>query len=41
MRTGCWWGNPKERGRLEGLGLIGGIILKWSMRNRMRGRGLD
>jgi len=23
MRTGCWWGNPKERDHLEGLGLNG------------------
>ena len=28
VRTRCWWGNPKERDHLEGLGLNGGIILK-------------
>jgi hypothetical protein len=25
MRTGCWWGNPKERDNLEGLGLNGDV----------------
>jgi hypothetical protein len=27
--TGFWWGNLKRRDRLGGLGIGGGIILKW------------
>jgi len=27
--TGFWWGNLKKRDHLGGLGIGGGIILKW------------
>ena len=29
MHTGIWWGDLKERGHFEDLGLDGRIILKW------------
>jgi hypothetical protein len=28
MHTGVWWGNPKERDRLQNLGIDGRIIVK-------------
>jgi len=27
--TGFWWGNLKERGHVEDLGVDGRIILQW------------
>jgi hypothetical protein len=27
--TGFWWGNLRERGHLEDLGVDGRIILRW------------
>jgi hypothetical protein len=27
--TGLWWGSPRERDHVEGLGVDGWIILKW------------
>jgi hypothetical protein len=27
--TGFWWGDPRERDHLEGLGITGRVILKW------------
>ena len=29
VRTGFWWGDMMERGRMEDLGVYGRIILKW------------
>jgi len=29
VHTGFWWGNLRERGHLEDLGVDGAIILKW------------
>jgi hypothetical protein len=29
MRTGCWWGDMRERDHLEDLGVNRRIILKW------------
>jgi len=29
VRTGLWWGDMMERGRLEDLGVYWRIILKW------------
>ena len=29
MRTGVWWGSPKERDHFEGQGVNGKIILGW------------
>jgi hypothetical protein len=28
MHTGCWWGNLRERGQFEDIG-VDGRILKW------------
>jgi len=30
--TGCWWGNLRERGHLEDLGVDGRIIIRWIFR---------
>ena len=40
VRTRFWWGNLREKGHFEGLGLDGRIILKGSLRSGM-GHGLD
>ena len=32
MNTGIWWEGLREREYLEGLGLVGGIILKWTFK---------
>jgi hypothetical protein len=40
VHTGFWWGNPKERDRLEDLGVSGRIILK-CMLNILVRYGLD
>jgi hypothetical protein len=31
--TGFWWGDLRERGRLEELGVDERIILKWMFKN--------
>ena len=33
VRAGFWWGDMRERGHLEGLGVHGSIILKWILQN--------
>jgi len=33
MRTGCWWGDMRERDHLEDLG-VNKIILKWICKKR-------
>jgi hypothetical protein len=33
VHTEFWWGNLKERGHFEDLGLHGIIILKWVFQN--------
>jgi hypothetical protein len=40
VRTGFWWGDLKERGHLEGVGVVGRIILNKVLKNRMECRGL-
>jgi len=40
VRTGVWWGNLRERDRLEDLGVGRRIILKWTL-NLLGIRGLD
>jgi hypothetical protein len=32
VHIGFWWGNLRERGHLENLGIDGRIILKWIFR---------
>jgi hypothetical protein len=32
IRTGFWWGNPKEGDHLESLGIDGRIILKYVLK---------
>jgi hypothetical protein len=32
VRTGFWWGNLRERDRLEDPGIDGRIILRWIFR---------
>jgi hypothetical protein len=39
--TGFWWGNMRERHRLEDLGIDGRIILKWIFKKWDGGHGLD
>jgi hypothetical protein len=34
VRTGIWWGNLKERGHLEYLGVDERVILKWIFKKR-------
>jgi hypothetical protein len=29
VHTGVWWGNLREKGHLEDIGVDGRIILKW------------
>jgi hypothetical protein len=36
-----WWGNLKERARLEDLGIDGRILLRWIFRKWDGGHGLD
>jgi hypothetical protein len=40
VHTGCW-GNLRERGLLEDLGVDRRIILKWFFMDMMGGRGID
>jgi hypothetical protein len=41
MHAGFWWGNIKERDHFEDLDTDKKIILKWLLRNRLEGHGLD
>ena len=41
VHTGFWWGNLRERGHLEDLGIDGGVILKLMFKKYDRGRELD
>ena len=34
VHTGSWLGNLRERGHFEDLGVGGGIILKWIIKNK-------
>jgi hypothetical protein len=40
VHTGFWWGNWRERGRMEDLGLDGRIILNWVFKKLVGGHGL-
>ena len=40
VRTGFWWGNERERGHLEGLGVDGKVILRWIFSN-LDGEGMN
>ena len=35
MHTGFWWGNLRERVRLEELGVDGRILFKWIFKSGM------
>jgi hypothetical protein len=39
--TGFWWGNLRGRDHLEDPGVDGRIILRWILRKRDVGHGLD
>jgi hypothetical protein len=41
IHTSVWWGNLKDKDRLENVVVEGITILKKIVRNRMEGRGLD
>ena len=41
VRVGFWWGDLRERDRLEKLGLDERIILKWMLKTGMKRHGLD
>jgi len=41
VRAGFWWGDMRERGHLEGLGLHGRIVLRLIFKTWDGGRGLD
>jgi hypothetical protein len=34
MYTGFWWRSLKERNKLEELGVVGMIMLKWILKSR-------
>jgi hypothetical protein len=39
--TGFWWGDLRERGHLEDLGIDGKVILKWIFKKWDVGSELD
>jgi hypothetical protein len=39
--TGFWWGNLKERGHVEDVGIDGRVILKWILRKWDAGMDLS
>jgi hypothetical protein len=41
IHTGFWWGNEKERGLSEELGVNGRRVLKWILKYQNGFRGLD
>jgi hypothetical protein len=41
VREGFWWGDLRERGHLEGLGVDGRIILKRIFKKLDRRYGMD
>ena len=40
MHTGVWWGNVRESGHSEDLGIDWRITLNGSSRNRLKRRGM-
>jgi hypothetical protein len=42
LQSGCWWGNLRERDKLEEPDIDGRIILRWIFRKRDGGgEGMD
>jgi hypothetical protein len=41
VHMGFWWGNVRERGHLEVLGIDESIILKWASKKLDRGYGQE
>jgi len=35
-RTGFWWGDLRQRGHLEVVGVDGRVMLKWGFKRRFR-----
>jgi hypothetical protein len=41
VRTGFWWGDPREGDHLEDPGIYRAVIIKWIFKKRDGWHGLD